>query len=348
MKKLSRRDFIKICAASGAAAGLSQLWIPALAEALGDSAQEKPPVVWIQGSACGGCSTSLINTVHPGARELLSEVINLSFHPNLITGTPPMETARNNKGNFILVVEGAIPKANKGAFNIVGEDSSGNEITFIDVLSNLGSQAGSVVAVGSCASYGGISAAEPNDAYCVGIENIIDAGKVVNVPGCPPHPDWVIGTLSHLLLYGKPELDDFGRPRLFYNNLIHNNCPLRQHFDNSNFAKKIGDKGCMLLLGCKGPITFGDCPTRHWNGVSSWCVSSGAPCTGCTAPSFPELTMPFYQRMPEVNVPGITASADNIGMGLGAATAAGIAVHFAGSLVKGRVGANKSNKEGDQ
>lgn len=347
MKKLSRRQFLKLCAASGAAVGLSQLWIPALGEAFGDAGKEKPPVVWIQGSACGGCSTSLINSVHPELREILTDIIDLTFHPNLALSAAPMDTARKHRGKFILVIEGAIPKANKGAFNIIGEDSSGKKIPLIDVITNLGEMAGNVVAVGTCAAYGGMSAVEPNDSYCVGVENVIGPGKVINIPGCPPHPDWIVGTLGHLLLYGKPELDDFGRPKMFYGGLIHNNCPLRQSFDNSVFAEKPGDKGCMLMLGCKGPITFGDCPVRHWNGSSSWCVSANAPCIGCTDPKFPELTMPFYKKMPEINIPGITSTADNIGAGLGVAAAAGIAVHLTGSIISGRVGRARQSKEGD-
>ncbi len=347
MKKLSRRQFLKICAASGAAAGLSQLWIPALAEAFGEAAKANLPVVWIQGSACGGCSTSFINSVHPELREILSEVLDLTFHPNLGQTAAPMDTGRNHRGKFILVIEGAIPKANKGAFNIIGEDSSGNDIPLIDVVSNLGEMAGTVVAVGTCASYGGVSAVEPNVSYSVGVENLIDPGKVINIPGCPPHPDWIVGTLGHIMLYGKPDLDDFGRPKMFYGGLIHNNCPLRQYFENSIFATKAGEKGCMLMMGCKGPIAFGDCPTRQWNGSSSWCVSGNAPCIGCTDPKFPELTMPFYQKMPEISIPGISSTADNIGKVLGVATTAGVAIHFTGSLISGRLGRKNKSKEGD-
>lgn len=348
MKRMSRRHFLKLCAASGAAVGLSQLWVPAIGEAFSKAAKGKPPVLWIQGSGCNGCSSSLINALHPGMREFLTEIIDLPFHPSLASGGAPWEVARNNTGKFILVIEGAIPKANYGAFNIIGEDSSGKSIALIDLLKSLGGMAGTVVAVGSCASYGGISAAEPNDSNSVGVDNIIDVNKVINIPGCPPHPDWIIGILSHLMLYGKPDLDDFGRPKIFFSGLIHNNCPLRQYFDNSIFAEKFGDKGCMLQLGCKGPLTFGDCPTRFWNGTSSsWCVSSNAPCIGCTSPNFPDQTMPFYHRMPGINTPAITATADNIGLGLGALTAVGIAAHLTGSYVVGRFNEKKQDKGGE-
>jgi hydrogenase small subunit len=181
----------------------------------------------------------------------------------------------------------------------------------------------------------------------VGLEKLIGVKKVINIPGCPPHPDWIVGCLAHLLLYGQPGLDDYGRPEMFYGGLIHNNCPRRQYFDNSIFAQAFGESGCLLHLGCKGPLAHGDCPTRLWNGASSWCVHVNAPCIGCTDPSFPDLTMPFYKRMPEIKGPGITSTADAIGIGLGAATAAGLGAHLVGNYLTGRVGPGKRKKEED-
>ena len=353
MKKISRRHFLKLCTATAAAVGISQMWVPAVAGAFRKAAGGNPSIIWIQGSACNGCSTSLINTAHPDMRELLTEIINLSFHSGFAgqTGTfltdQLMATANKNKGNFILVVEGAIPKANNGMFNIIGEDSLGAKVTLINLLNQLGGMAGTVVAVGSCAAFGGISAAEPNEPGAIGLEKLIEVNKVINIPGCPPHPDWIVGTLAHILLYGSPELDDYGRPKMFFEGLIHNNCPRRQYFDNSIFAKQFGEEGCLLQIGCKGPLTHGDCPTRLWNGASSWCVSANAPCIGCTDPSFPDLTMPFYTRMPQIRGPGITSTADTIGIGLGVATAVGLAAHLTGNYLTGRIGPRKHDGKGD-
>ncbi|PKM80434.1 MAG: iron hydrogenase [Firmicutes bacterium HGW-Firmicutes-14] len=353
MANIDRRQFLKLCTASAAAVGLSQLWVPAIGEAYRKAAGGNPPIIWIQGSACNGCSTSLVNTVHPDMRELLSEIIDLSFHPGLSSGAGNLfidglyRIATENKGKFILVVEGAIPLAHKGALNTIGEDSSGKAVTLIDLLKNISGSARFIIAVGSCASFGGISAAEPNYAECVGLEKFIEVNKVINIPGCPPHPDWIVGTLAHLLLYGPPVLDDYGRPKMFYGGLIHNNCPRRQYFDNSIFAKNFGEDGCLLYLGCKGPLAHGDCPTRLWNSTSSWCVDVNAPCIGCTDPSFPDLTMPFYKRMPEIKGPGITSTADAIGIGLGVATAAGLGAHLAGNYFTGRIGPRKHKEEED-
>ncbi|MBU7007537.1 hydrogenase small subunit [Phosphitispora fastidiosa] len=351
MKRFSRRQFIKLCTASVTALGISQVWVPAIGEAFQKTVQGSPPVLWIQGSACNGCSSSLMNSVHPNIKEVLDEIINISYHPGLAAETVRflpdylVDTAQKNSGKFILVVEGAIPTADHGNFHIIGQDSRGKKVTLIELLEKLGELAETTVAVGSCASFGGISAAEPNDAECVGLEKLIEVSKVINIPGCPPHPDWIVGTLAHLLLFGRPELDDYGRPKTFFQGLIHNNCPRRQYFDNSIFARKYGEEGCLLQIGCKGPLAHGDCPTRLWNGASSWCVNANAPCIGCTDPSFPDLTMPFYKRMPEIKGPGITSTADAIGITAGAVTAAGFAVHLAGNYFSGRIG--KKNSRGD-
>jgi len=132
----------------------------------------------------------------------------------------------------------------------------------------------------------------------------------VNIPGCPPHPDWFAGTVASLILNGLPgadELDDNLRPHLFYGKLIHEYCPRRAYFDEGKFAKKFGDEGCLYELGCKGPITYADCPLRLWNNGTNWCVGAGAPCQGCTQPEFPDLVAPLYEKLVDVELPVIGA-----------------------------------------
>jgi hydrogenase small subunit len=136
------------------------------------------------------------------------------------------------------------------------------------------------------------------------------ATPVINVPGCPPHPDWMLTAIAEFLLAGdagKLAVDALKRPRSIYGKLIHENCPRRAYFDEKKFAQKPGDPECLYELGCKGPITYADCPVRLWNGGTNWCVGAGAPCQGCTQPEFIDQVTPLYQRIPEDALPKIGA-----------------------------------------
>jgi hydrogenase small subunit len=117
--------------------------------------------------------------------------------------------------------------------------------------------------------------------------------KVIKLPGCPCHPDWFLGTLAHLLLYGQPLLDEFDRPLMFYGTLIHDLCPRRSFFEKGIFAEKLGEKTCMFKLGCRGPVTRVDCPVRQWNDYVNWPIGDDTPCIGCAQFGFPDAMEPF-------------------------------------------------------
>jgi hydrogenase small subunit len=122
---------------------------------------------------------------------------------------------------------------------------------------------------------------------------------VINVSGCPVNPDWFVGTLAHLLMYGKPDLDELNRPKLFYEFTIHRHCQRRSYFDKKDFAKKLGDIECMFSQGCSGPRTSADCPYRQWINHVSWPVKVNTPCIGCTNQDFPDGSAPFFAPLPE-------------------------------------------------
>jgi len=284
---------------------------------------EEFPVIWFQGAACTGCSVSVLNTASPNVRNLLvDEVVpgkhvNLRFQPTVMAAAGDMaievmdSTASANKGGYLLVVEGSVPTKQKGIHGTVGE-KNGREIPMMEWVTALAADALAVIALGTCACYGGIFGARPNPTGCVGVRDLLAEADistpVVNVPGCPPHPDWFTGTVARVLLGGLPsaeELDDDGRPIAFYGKLIHENCPRRAYFDEGKFAKKFGDEGCLHELGCKGPLTYADCPTRLWNGGRNWCIGSGGVCIGCTQPEFPDLFSPLYVKVSDVDLPVI-------------------------------------------
>jgi hydrogenase small subunit len=285
---------------------------------------EEYPVIWLQGASCTGCSVSVLNSVSPTIKNVLvDEVIpgkhvNLRFQATLMAGAGELaiealeETWKAKKGGYILVMEGAIPTKGDGAYGSIGEDKEGKPISIASRVETLGRDALAVIALGTCASWGGIPAASPNPSECVSVSQLFSSQGIttplINIPGCPPHPDWFVSTVASVLLLGLPkdgELDELNRPKAFYGQLIHENCPRRAYYDEQKFAKKLSDPGCLYELGCKGPVTHADCAIRTWNNGVNWCIGCGGLCIGCAAPGFPDLVSPIYEKTPDVTLPNI-------------------------------------------
>jgi hydrogenase small subunit len=281
------------------------------------------PLVWLAASSCTGCSISLLNSASPSIKNILIDQIipgvhiNLRFHQTIMAGAGEQviqfleDTAREKKGNYVLAVDGSIPSGATAEYCVMGE-RDGKPITLEDRLEELARDALAILAVGTCASFGGIPAAAPNPSNAQPVKKVLEdkgiSKPLINIPGCPPHPDWFVGTVASILLNGLPkaeELDDNLRPLAFYGKLIHENCPRRAYFDEGKFAKKPGDEGCLYELGCKGPITYADCPTRRWNNGTNWVIGAGSPCLGCTQPEFTSL--PYYQKLVDIELPEIGA-----------------------------------------
>ena len=246
---------------------------------------EVNPVIWIQGAACTGCAISLMNSPYPKLKNLLldelvpGKSIGLKFMATLMGGTGEMalevlERTKSARG-YILVVDGAVPLGEEGKFCTVGDE------TFENQVARLSADALAVVNIGTCSSYGGIPSGHPNLTECVSVSEHLSEQRIstptLNVPGCPPEPSWFVDTLAHVIIYGIPsesEIDDVGRLKEVYGELIHNHCPRRGDFSTGNFAKNIGEEACLVELGCKGPYTNSPCPNR----------------------GFPDLMSPFYEK----------------------------------------------------
>ncbi len=120
---------------------------------------------------------------------------------------------------------------------------------------------------------------------------------MIRLPGCPANPDWIIGTLVHLLKFGIPRLDDKNRPKMFYSKLIHEQCPRFADYEREKYAEHFSDNGCLFKLGCLGPNTNADCTIRYWNSGANSCIQSGAPCIGCASEDFAhKSSVPFYRK----------------------------------------------------
>lgn len=281
------------------------------------------PAVWISAGACGGCAISVLNTVAPSIKNvLIDEVIpgvhiSLKFQLNISAGSGDQvikvleDVGEQKQGEFLLIVDGVVSTADGGIFCTIGERGE-ERIPVRQWVVELGKKALAVMALGTCSCFGGIPGARPNPS---GVKKLMDIYKeegvktpLINVPGCPPHPDWFVGTLAKLLIAGLPkpeDLDDWLRPKEFYGMLIHENCQRRAYFDEGKFAKHFGEPGCLYELGCKGPITYADCPLKQWNNGVNWCIRAGMGCQGCTQPEFPDFLGSFYEKLTDVDVPKI-------------------------------------------
>ena len=356
-KLVTRRQFLKHAGATAALVGLSNALIPQLAKALQELTSGKPPVIWIQGQSCTGCSISLLNSNYPSIAELVLDELSLRFHPNVMaaagyraTGVLE-ETMKALPGQYVLVVEGPVPTKEGGEYCSFGlekgtKDLMGNMVPKDKPMEmwmeELVPDAAAVMAVGNCASYGGIPAANAKVTGTTAVMDIvskIDKKKpVINVGGCPSHPDWILGSILDALMWikgkkGAPDLDRYKRLRTYFGQLIHDNCERRSAFDSGLFLKDWNDynpdmKLCMFQMGCKGPVTYADCPTRLWNSKVNWCVGANAPCNGCTEPAFYEGLAPLYEPLTDVHFPGITPAVDTVGWVAAGATAVGVGAHY--------------------
>jgi hydrogenase small subunit len=251
-----------------------------------------PKVIWLQGAGCTGCSVSLLNRISTAAGEvkdvgdLLINYINLIYHPNVmaLAGQAAVDEAQKAyaAGGYVLAVEGAVPTG-LGGNTCFAWTYNGVEVTFKDAVAGLAAKAAAVLCIGTCAAWGGLSAAPPNPLAVRGVKAA--TGKnTINIAGCPPHPDWIVWAVAQFLLGKAISLDTYGRPTALFNRTVHEQCPRRGREE----AKQFGLDGyCLKELGCRGPETRCNCPVTRWNNKASWCVEVNAPCIGCTEPDFP-------------------------------------------------------------
>lgn len=272
-------------------------------------------LIWMQGQTCDGDSMSVINATEPDFLEFLRRnKINLLYHPTLspefgdeaqkifddcLSGKIPVH---------IFVFEGSVPT----------KEGYGDFFNMKDVrtmVENFASKAMLTIAVGTCAAYGGIPGAEGNETGAIGLQwhkrnfggllgekFVTPLGlPVINIPGCPTHPDWVLGTLQSFRMGRAIHLDRYNRPLDFFSEKVHRGCKHCEYLENGLWAKDFTELGCLAAeLGCKGRTTNADCNIRLWNGVST-CTRSGSPCIGCCDPGFPDSMTPFDKET--INLP---------------------------------------------
>ena len=281
-------------------------------------------LLWLQSAGCGGCSMSLLNAESPDLLSTLAAAdINLLWHPSLSeeTGTEVLEILQSildGKTRLdALCIEGSILRGpmGTGRFHMLG----GTGKAMMEWVSELSEKAQYTIAVGSCAAYGGISAAGDNitDATGLQFEGEVSGGllggdyvsqagfKTVNISGCPVHPNWVTETLISIALgeHSEEAVDLFGRPRMYADQLVHHGCSRNEYYEYKASAEHPGERGCMMEnMGCLGTQAHADCNIRPWNGEGS-CTRGGYACINCTAPEFEEPGHSFTQTPKIAGIP---------------------------------------------
>ncbi|MET1413733.1 HupU protein [Roseibium sp. HPY-6] len=281
-------------------------------------------VLWLQSAGCGGCTMSLLCAEAPNVFDLLEGAgIEFLWHPALSEETGAavrrlLEQVESSEVPLdVLCVEGSIVTGPRGTgrFHML----SGTGRSMLDWVRNLAQKAQHVVAVGTCAAYGGITSAGGNPASAIGVQydghhngGALPADfrsrsglPVINVAGCPTHPDWVTETLM-LLASGSlsaADLDTLARPKFYAEHLVHHACPKNEFYEYKASATRLSEMGCMMEnLGCVGTQAVGDCNIRGWNGEGS-CTRAGYPCINCTAPEFEEPNHAFTETPKFAGIP---------------------------------------------
>jgi len=323
---VSRRGFMRYCATLTSLMALPAAMVPKVAQAL--EGAPRPSVIWLSFQECTGCTESITRSSAPSLEDLIFNAISLDYHHTLQAASGhAAEAAREaamkaQDGKYLLIVDGSIPLGNPGYSTIAG-------ISNEDMLRDAAKGAAAVIAVGTCAAYGGLPMADPNPTGAVGVSQIVTDKPVVNIPGCPPIAAVMTGVLAHFLTFqGLPKLDELGRPVVFYGDTIHDRCYRRPFYNQGLFADGFDDEGarkgwCLFKVGCKGPVTRNACATIKWNGGVSFPIQSGHGCIGCSQPDFWDAGSLYTAvASPTADISPIAGMAAAAGVGAGVAVAA--------------------------
>ena len=285
---VDRRDFVKVVTAAAVAVGIPFTAAEQMAEAAVQK-KLKPSVIWLHFQECTGCTESLLRTSHPALSTLILDLVSLDYHETLLAAAGHQaekcleDTMKAHEGKYVLVIEGAIPVKDDGIYCKIGGK------TALELANTVAAKAGAIIAIGSCASWGGIPSADPNPTGATGAPEVLKGKTVVTIPGCPANPYNLLGVVLQFATFGTlPALDELGRPKFAYGRTIHEHCPRRAHFDAGRFVQVFGDAGhregwCLYKTGCKGPATHANCSVQHFGEVvDAWPIGLGHPCFGCT------------------------------------------------------------------
>ncbi|MCW8827072.1 MAG: hydrogenase small subunit [Gammaproteobacteria bacterium] len=308
---ISRRAFLKLCSTMATLLAIPAGAMPALKDKLSHSV--RPPVIWLSFQECTGCTESFTRSHAPTIESLIFDYISLDYHHTLQAASgegaeaAKADTIKNHFGQYILIVDGSIPVGLDGAYSTIAGRTN------LDILQESAEGAAAVIAIGTCATFGGLPGASPNPTGAMGVGDLMKEGSIpertlINLPGCPPLPIAISGVLAHYLVFDRfPALDKLNRPLIYYGETVHDRCSRYHYYQKGMFAEQFDDEGarkgwCLYKLGCKGPVTHNSCAVHKWNEGTSFPIESGHPCIGCSEPGFWDRGG-FYKNLDEVPVP---------------------------------------------
>lgn len=329
---VSRREFVQFCAGVAAYFALPKEAAAEMAEAVEKT--RKPSLVWLEFQDCAGNTESLLRASRPTVAEVILDSISLDYHETIMAAAGKQaedalrKTMHDQSDKYLVVIEGSIPTGAGGAYCTIGGRSA------LQIAREACEHAAGVIAVGTCASFGGIPAAAPNPTSALGVADAVPNIKnLVNLPACPANVENLTGLLVYFLTYHRwPPLDSKRRPLFAYGKTIHDNCERRAHFDAGQYVEAWGDEAhrngeCLFKMGCKGPETYQNCPVVRWNEGTNWPIGCGHPCIGCAEPNFWDSMTPFYRHLSGIPGFGVASDIDNVGMIATAAVGAAFAGH---------------------
>ena len=329
---ISRREFMGFCAGMAALLGLPASAAGEVADAL--TTKLKPSMVWLEFQDCAGNTESFLRASKPTAAEVILDLLSVDYHETIMAAAghraeEALHAAMEaNKGGYIAVIEGSIPTGADGAYCTIGGRSA------LQIAREVCKDALAVITVGTCAAFGGLPAASPNPTSALGVSEAVPGIKtLINLPACPVNAENLTAVIVYFLTYGRwPATDGLNRPLFAYGKSIHDACERRAHFDAGQYVDRWGDEGhrlgfCLYKVGCKGPVTFQNCPNVGWNENTSWPVACGHGCIGCAEPQFWDRMTPFYSHLSGVPGFGDAADIDKIGLYATAAVGATFAAH---------------------
>jgi hydrogenase small subunit len=292
-------------------------------------------VFWLPGEACDGCSVSTLGATDPPIEDLLRghvphlPQINLHHHELAVESGKAYvdgmrDAAAGERDPYIVVVEGSVPNERlidgDGYWVSMGKDENGDPVRTVDWLDRLAPGAAAVVAIGTCATWGGVPAAQGNVTDAMGTMDYLGRDyrseldlPVINVPGCAPVGDNFIETVAHLLLHlagfgPPPELDELGRPKWLFGETVHRKCERGGYYEEGDFAEEYGSEKCLVSKGCWGPTVKCNMPSRRNLAGTGGCMNMGGKCIGCTMPGFPDKFTPFFKKPPGSKLSTVSAS----------------------------------------